>query len=764
MPQQHAMHRIAWDFGGLLGAGSPNPVWVDGNNYIRVFEHPWNSEPDASGFVLTPNMPITEDMTFYAQWITQVTFNSNLDTFISAASNAQRTSHVPIGYTFRNAHTHPHAAPEYTATGGWFGIGHFPAPGSWYALSNLMAVHTGFNEMIDGSGTPFDIDTVVNGPMEVYGIWSTNVVFLENGAPSGTILAHNRERTVPAGQLIASGTCPDTGTIGMPPAPEDWPGFEFFGWTTNPEASNPLLFNPETVTIYFPIALHAVWRAVLTFDATGGTNRPYDLPIRDIPVSRLEVFRGNTISTRMPTNTVRQGWDFVEWRVGLRDSITNEIIYVGEVFHDTNMPIMNSMLLLAQWTANVTFDLQGGHVDTDFSDVVRKVLEGDTIDNNGGSPTPIRAGYTFAGWLDSDGDPVPPNFTTTPWADGHTTFYADWTPITTYFEFIKSSYVIYDGYDPAPLPNAIFRLYRLVEEGDGDEIPDEWEQVGLDVTSSETPAYGVVRFEGISFTGLYRLVEVEAPGGFQTPEGYWLVRWYQVDPMDHTTWTLDITAEEGNPEFLRIPIEGTSPTQYGFYVGNIPVDEVEFHFRKTDEQLQTLIAPDNAWDMTYRILLEGAIFELFRFYGDTPPDDMLVYAGNIGENPGQWQRVDEPQTSSDNPSDPAMMFSLTVGGVYHLVEIAAPQGFITPRGQWRIWVDEDEEGGFAIARIGCPLLPGFLWNQEDTFYVSNMPDFELPVAGGLGRARYQIAGIGMILATAGVWFILRNRRQRQLAG
>jgi len=462
----------------------------------------------------------------------------------------------------------------------------------------------------------------------------------------------------------------------------------------------------------------------------------------------------------MPTNVVRPNWDFVEWRVGLRDIDTNEIIYVGEVFNDTAMPILNSMLLLAQWRANVTFNLQGGHVDANFDNVVRQVREGDTINNNGGSPTPIRPGYTFAGWLDSDGEPALPNFTTLPLTDGHTTFYANWDPITTYFEFIKSSEVIYDGYDPEPLPDAIFRLYRLVEEGDGNEIPDEWEQVGLDVTSSDIPVYGLVRFEGISFTGVYRLVEIEAPRGYQTPEGYWLVQWYQVDPMDHSTWTLEFTAREYNPEFISLPIQGSDPTQFRFYVGNIPVDEVEFHFRKTDPSLHTIIAPTGAWDMTYRILLGGAIFELYRYYGDDPASDMLVYAGNIGENPGQWQRIGEPVTSSDNPASPAMVFNLTVCGIYHLVEVAAPTGFMTPRGQWRIWVDEDEEGGFAILRLGCTMLPAILWNQYDTFYISNVPDFELPLSGGLGQMHYHIAGITIILAATVAGFVIYKKKQR----
>jgi len=743
--------------GGFI-EGSPSPQWFEnGIETNFLFHHPWNYEPDASGLVLSQNVRITRNMTFYAQWVTRVVFNSNLETFITGGNCFSRHGYVPLGYTFRTANTHPHGSNQYI--GGWFPyFGMFPTAGTWSALSNPMAAHIGFNEESDGSGTRFDIDTTVNGPMSVYGIWTTNVRFVENGAPEGSILPHNRERVVAIGAPLHTGVCPFTPypyVTGMPDEPY-WPGFRFSHWSNDPIDPRGFTFSADgSDEIHRPAAIYAIWRAVLLFDATEGTTRTVEDPI-DSAVAEVTTFRGDpVVPASMPFNTVRSNWTFVEWntaRYGLRDGTGTEF--------DPSLPVIYSKRLYAQWRANVTFNLQGGHIDGNNSNVVRQVLEGDTVQNNGGIPTTVRPGYTFAGWLDNDGDPIPANFATILWAAGHTMVYADWEPIPFDFEFIKSTDVIYDDYPADPLPDAVFRLCRLIAAGDGNQIPDTWEQVGSLETSQDIPIYGLVRFEGLTLTGTYRLVEVEAPRGFVTPTGHWIIRWNQVDPMDHTTWILEITEVGDNPEFISRPIVGISPPQYRFYVGNIPVDEVEFHFRKTDEQLHALVAQGDNWDQVHSILLGGAIFELFRFYGDNPPASMLVYPGNIGDNPGQWERVGVPLTSSGNPADPAMMFSLTVTGIYHLVEVSAPQGFMTPHGQWRIWVDEDEDGGFAIIRVGCAMLPIILWNQEDTFYVPNLLDFELPVAGGSGRLRYHLAGIAMIFVAAGVWIVLYNRKRR----
>ena len=756
-PPSMNWHGQMYVINGRYITGSPSPRWFDnGDETLFLFFHPWNAEPDASGQVLSHSVRITESRTFYAQWVVRVTFRSNLESFIVGGGCVSRFSYTPAGYSFRAAQQHPHASYLYASSWGDAYLGHFPTSSTWPILSNPMAAHIGFNMIADGSGAAFSIDTIVTEPIDVFGMWTTNVRFVENGAPLGTILPHNRERVVAIGDPLYTGVCPFTPfpyVTGMPPNPY-WPGFRFSHWSEDPLDPRAFVFKEDgSDEIHRPTAIYAIWRAIVLYDATGGTSRTLDVPT-DEPVQEASTFRGEPIAIDSRAFAMaRSGWAFVEWntaRFGLRDG--------DGVLFNPALPVIYSKRVYAQWRANITFNLQGGHVGGSSTSVVRQVLEGDTIQNNGGIPTPARPGYTFTGWSYANGNPIPSNFGTMPWEDGHTTVFAGWEPITSYFEFIKSTYVIYDG-DPAdPLPGAVFRLYRLVTQGDGGLIPDVWAQVGTDVTSRDVPTYGLVRFEGLTLTGTYRLEEISAPRGFHTPDGHWIIRWNRVDPMDHTTW-IPQAAEYGEaPEFLRRQIAGAQPVVYRLYVGNMPAMEEDFIFRKTDNRLHSHIAPSGAWDMTDGILLGGAIFELFRFNGAAPPSGALVSPGNIGTNPGQWQRVGLPVTSSSNPADPALMFSLTVDGIYHLVEKAAPQGFMTPFGQWRIWVDEDEVGGFAIQNIGCTMLPIILWNNEDTFYIANIPDFELPLSGGLGRGLHYAAGFAMVFAAAGVWVVLRSRR------
>ena len=747
---------------GPFNGQSPAPQWLDnGVETNFVFHHPWNYESDASGDVLTASTVITRDMTFYAQWVTRVTFNSNLETFIPFGGCFQRHGYVPRGFTFGTARSHPHATVENTTMHmlGIIPTGTGADPYFWNALTHPLAAHVNFNDMRDGSGAVFDANTVVNAPMDVYGMWTTNVIFMENGAPAGSILPGNRERSIvlpEPNNNLANSVCPHNPAqyYGMPQPPV-WPGFTFSHWNDDP-ANTGRTVGP-TDEISRPTALFAIWRAILTFDATGGLTNNSEQS--NVPSITVEILRGRFIGPMMPslTTTNRPGWVFEEWnthRHGLRDG-------TGESF-DPDLPVMYSQHYYAQWRANVTFNLQGGHMSGNFANVVRHVHEADTIQNSGGMPTPARAGYTFAGWLDSGGNPIPANFATMPWEDGHTTVFASWAPITSYFEFIKSTYVIYDGYDPVALPGAVFRLYRLEAQGDGAGIPDTWQQLGPAVTSQDVPQYGLVRFEGLTFTGTYKLIEESAPRGYNTPDGHWIVRWNRVDPLDHTTWVIGATHHSGNPEFLRLPV-GAAPPASRLYVGNMPAQEIEFNFRKTDYQLHTRIAPTAAWDMTHDILLGGAIFELYRYNGDSPPADMLVYSGNIGTNPGQWQLVGPALTSTDDPLDPAMMFSLTVDGVYHLVEVAAPHGFMTPRGQWRIWVNEDEASDFEIRNIGCIMLPIILWNQEDTFYIANILEFELPLSGGVGSSIYYVTGGTIVLMAAVAWMVLYSKKRKQLS-
>jgi len=731
--------------------GSPLPQWLEGDVQTRfTFNMPFNFLQDGSGQVLTPSVPITGNVTVYAQWLVRITYHSNLETFVAGGGSFTRETYVAAGFSIRQTRLHPHAQMPYCNGGiGTIIVGDFPTPQTWLALINPLAANIGYNFIPDGSGAPFDIDTVVHTSNDVYGIWTTHVRFLQNGAPESAIPFHDRERMVAHGYALYTGVCPFTGTMGMPDDPV-WPGLYFSHWNDCPLATGVTLIANDPL-IWRPTAIYAIWHARVYFNATGGTSRTQENNV-DLPIQIASEIRGrHIVSDARPFGMARPGWTFVEWNTARWGLLTGN----GAAF-DPETLLFTSIQVYAQWRANITFNLQGGHIDGNFSNVVRQVLEHDTIQENGGIPTPVRPGYTFAGWRYANGDPIPANFATLPWEDGHTTVFAGWDPIPAYFEFIKSTYVIYDGYPPDPLPGAVFRILRLVQEGDGDPSTEIWEQIGPDVTSQNAPPYGLVRLEGLTLTGTYRLVEYSAPRGFHTPVGHWTVSWNRVDPMDHTTWIPTAVHYGEAPEFLRRPIAGSEPPVYRLYVGNMPARERDFVFRKTNQNLYTQVVAGNNWGMTDDILLGGAIFELFRFNGDNPPADLLVTPNNVGDNPGQWSRVDAV-TSSDDPGEAAMTLSLTVVGIYHLVEAVAPVGFMTPHGQWRIWVDDEADGGFEIEPVGCAQMQTFFWNQEDTFYVANLPGINLPMSGGLGMARYYLAGIGIIIVAVGAWFLLRRR-------
>jgi len=103
--------------------------------------------------------------------------------------------------------------------------------------------------------------------------------------------------------------------------------------------------------------------------------------------------------------------------------------------------------------------------------------------------------------------------------------------------------------DGQPLPGAEFTLERVTSVINA--------PIGTDSRQSATSAAGsgLVNFTGLLPGGEYRLTEIQAPEGFATPPGYWLVN------VEHDG-TITITTHGGNPAF------GGAPGS--FTVGNAP--------------------------------------------------------------------------------------------------------------------------------------------------------------------------------------------------
>jgi len=198
--------------------------------------------------------------------------------------------------------------------------------------------------------------------------------------------------------------------------------------------------------------------------------------------------------------------------------------------------------------------------------------------------------------------------------------------------------------------------------------------------------------------------------------------------------------------------------QYVFFVGNQAGTRFAFH--KADDR----ISNEYYWPTINDILLPGAQFRLFRTNVPTaqvtPPlgtGDSGLVTINAGLPNTPWEEVTLSRNTSTDNADEPIYFTMAPGFTYQLVEVAAPAGFQTPLGQWRIVVDSNAPGGFTITNIGGVAMPGFqripgsdpLPPDHVEWFLGNWQQMYLPLAGGGGRSTFTMAG-AMALGIAGL--------------
>ncbi|MCL2377572.1 MAG: hypothetical protein FWC77_00440 [Defluviitaleaceae bacterium] len=178
---------------------------------------------------------------------------------------------------------------------------------------------------------------------------------------------------------------------------------------------------------------------------------------------------------------------------------------------------------------------------------------------------------------------------------------------------------------------------------------------------------------------------------------------------------------------------------------NYWVEWKDFAFYKTDGRL---------YEDPYVIqLLAGAQFRLFRYLSfSTPGTDAsgLVIIDSNGNQQAGWEEIffhNNVYTSSDVPGE-YISFTMDPRFSYQLVEVVAPAGFQLPFGQWRVTYDGSPD--FVVEGIGNShalefvRIPSGIGDDVDWF-VGNMWDFELPLAGGSGTMLFMMGG-GTLLA------------------
>jgi len=368
------------------------------------------------------------------------------------------------------------------------------------------------------------------------------------------------------------------------------------------------------------------------------------------------------------------------------------------------------------------------------------------------------------------------------------------------FSFIK----VY-GAQNVRRPGVVFHLERW------ELCPTEgvhiWNHVDTD-TSSSTAPIGEVSFK-LTLTGTYRLIEFSVPADsmIMLPQGYWAI------PIVAGVAQIPVRSNTNIPNFIMgVPFGGLAFSDYHYYIGNAPdnvlYDEpqdlahdeeiygvigdaptyidimplnsvlmlpnelyVRFDFLKTDHGIYRAPRPEVN-------LLEGAEFRIFRapVASVTASTGLVTLdASNVPNAP--WGPVPAKDiirlTSTNNPSEP-VAFNMDPRYVYQLVEAVPPAGFRRPGGQWRIRVVGGvvpppeiitEDGAFTTPAFRmlciCPDAGTPECIEEERRYLSNHPEFDLPLAGGTGVPKiYTIAGL-MFLAIAGVGIyavIIRKRR------
>ena len=392
---------------------------------------------------------------------------------------------------------------------------------------------------------------------------------------------------------------------------------------------------------------------------------------------------------------------------------------------------------------SVTFQLRGGfYANHDPSrlptdDVVRIGPPGNMGSTfaNPGEPlapdlTPI-PGLTHSGWKEvyidgSLGSLILPGDVDGIFVYRDMTFRAIWEFKV---EFIKTDMYIYI-YPPDPSntqDGAEFVLEREI-------ATDVWAYVSSDISGPG----GEVLLTGIFVDGeyapfaidSYRVREVASPSGFLPPVGYWRLHIH----VDQSGITWSYQEEDGALPFVEL--------QYIWYVGNIPI--TEWHFYKTD--------------YTFTEYLGGATFVLLVYNGDMDnPNPQNVTQDNVGPaNQGyMWTEV---RVITNNIAGVAMQFPMMPGRIYRLIELVAPVSHRVPHGQWQIQVmgaDQDNPGGtwLEISYIGD--VPE-IRRIGDAYYIANLPQIVLPMAGGPGTFIFTFMGMVLLIGAVAMFLFAKS--------
>ena len=146
--------------------------------------------------------------------------------------------------------------------------------------------------------------------------------------------------------------------------------------------------------------------------------------------------------------------------------------------------------------------------------------------------------------------------------------------------------------------------------------------------------------------------------------------------------------------------------------------------------------------------LSGAVFKLYRYLLDDESDDTIL----VNDTTPNWKLF----ATSDGSAK--FNFNNLYAGVYRLVEITSPNGYVLPGGQWKIVVTENEDGTVTIGNPTKIKTPTAITKINDTFYVYNEQLPEIPSTGARGIIDYSL--IGLILMTLASFILIVNQKEK----
>lgn len=175
---------------------------------------------------------------------------------------------------------------------------------------------------------------------------------------------------------------------------------------------------------------------------------------------------------------------------------------------------------------------------------------------------------------------------------------------------------------------------------------------------------------------------------------------------------------------------------------------LDFTFMKTDGKAEKPGVP-----------LEGARFVLFRWTGTGAAGKAPIAPDKPGND---WTKVEGSEITTGG-SGLVTFQDLIEGATYRLIETAAPEGYITPAGQWNLtYVAEGENPGWSIemAADGTKKPPAFTLTGNQ-YRLPNYGIQDIPSSGGRGTLLTGFVGtmlIGSAVLVFAAWARYGRRR------